>query len=244
MIDFQSLTAVFFDADDTLYRVRESVGHHYAPILANHGLHFTQSEIDAVTPQAWKAIEEDYYNVKEHYHTSHERDSAIWRNYLEQVLFGLDVYPSQSDFEALYSDIHSHFATEDSRELHDFVVDFLYELNQLSFTTGVLTNNDRRIHKLIPDLGISEHLDYVFCAGDLGCRKPSQEVFKEIAKRIRVSPEKILYIGDSLDADYHGARNAGWQAVWYNRKKKELHEDVLHVYCFSEMIDWLRQSRS
>ena len=240
MIDFQSVKAVFFDADDTLFRVRESVGYHYVPILAKHGLHYTQAEIDTVTPSAWKAIEEDYYNIKEHYHTSHERDATIWRRYLEQVLSSLNINTISNDFEALFSDIHDHFAKGDSRELRDFVVDFLYELDQRSFATGVLTNNDRRIHKLIPDLGISQHLDYVFCAGDLGFRKPSQEVFREISKRILVSPEKILYIGDSLDADYHGARNAGWQAVWYNRKKQEVHEDVLHVYCFSEMLQWLR----
>ena len=35
----------------------------------------------------------------------------------------------------------------------------------------------------------------------------------------------IWFVGDAYDLDVRGAVNAGWNAVWMNRRKRKLSED-------------------
>lgn len=44
--------------------------------------------------------------------------------------------------------------------------------------------------------------------------KPDPEPFEQALQAIGVSPDRAVYIGDSLDADVGGARNAGLPVAW------------------------------
>lgn len=47
----------------------------------------------------------------------------------------------------------------------------------------------------------------------VGTLKPSQLAFHEAARRMRVDPERVLYVGDREDTDVQGARQAGLKAA-------------------------------
>jgi FMN phosphatase YigB (HAD superfamily) len=49
--------------------------------------------------------------------------------------------------------------------------------------------------------------------------KPHASIFRKLSEEIGLAPERILYVGDSKLADVTGARNAGLQAAWLNRKR-------------------------
>lgn len=54
---------------------------------------------------------------------------------------------------------------------------------------------------------------------NLGVEKPSLQIFEEalkLAKHFRkeeILPQEAMHIGDKLDNDYFGAKNAGWNAL-------------------------------
>jgi 2-haloalkanoic acid dehalogenase type II len=50
--------------------------------------------------------------------------------------------------------------------------------------------------------------------------KPHITIFQELARRLEVPLNRILYVGDSRLADIAGAKNAGMEAAWVNRKGK------------------------
>ncbi len=49
--------------------------------------------------------------------------------------------------------------------------------------------------------------------------KPHVAIFRRLSESMGTPAENILYVGDSLLADVTGAKNAGLQAAWVNRKR-------------------------
>lgn len=80
---------------------------------------------------------------------------------------------------------------------------------------GVVTNT--HLEWLVPShlerMGIAHHFPHVVTSIGHGKRKPDAEIFHHALRRFDCAPEHALFVGDSLEADYHGARNAGIRAL-------------------------------
>ncbi len=230
MINTQTLKAVFFDADDTLYRVRDSVGTRYHPYFTSFGINTTPEEIDKVIPIAWEALSKSYENREEKYKTSHDRDQEVWREYVSYVL---EHFTDRQITEELFQAIYHEFGKAESRELMPHVKELVIHLRKRGMITGVLTNNDKRIHELVPGLGLSNHFDHIFCASDIGYKKPATELFRALEDVVNCNPNEMLYVGDCLKSDMAGGKQAGWQVLWYSKNSKK-NQDFPHVHCFRE----------
>jgi putative hydrolase of the HAD superfamily len=66
-------------------------------------------------------------------------------------------------------------------------------------------------------LGLTGFFDAVVIAGELGVAKPDPGIFHAACQQLHVDPEHAVHIGDRLDLDAVGARDAGLHAVWLNR---------------------------
>lgn len=51
---------------------------------------------------------------------------------------------------------------------------------------------------------------------EFGHPKPDPRIFEHAAAAAGLSPEEIVFVGDTPEADIAGARAAGCVAVWYN----------------------------
>lgn len=67
-------------------------------------------------------------------------------------------------------------------------------------------------------LGLTHYFDAVVIAGELGVSKPHPKIFHAACQQLHVDPERAAHIGDRLDYDALGARNAGLHAIWLNRE--------------------------
>jgi putative hydrolase of the HAD superfamily len=83
---------------------------------------------------------------------------------------------------------------------------------------GVLTNGhpDLQMRK-VEALGLRFLVDEIVCAHEIGDRsgKPAREPFAEIAKRLAVSPERTVFVGDDLQCDMLGAARAGMRTIHF-----------------------------
>ena len=88
---------------------------------------------------------------------------------------------------------------------------------------GIITNGES-VHqrKKIASLGISKWMkeDTVIISGDHKFRKPDQRIFQLMTERLDVEGAQLLYVGNSFDLDVLGAVKAGWNAVWFNRRRQ------------------------
>lgn len=66
-------------------------------------------------------------------------------------------------------------------------------------------------------LGISRFFDTVVIAGELGVAKPDPLIFHTACARLDVPVDAAIHVGDLLDADAIGARDAGLHGVWLDR---------------------------
>jgi putative hydrolase of the HAD superfamily len=69
----------------------------------------------------------------------------------------------------------------------------------------------------IAAVGLSEFFDRVVIAGELGVAKPDPVIFRTACVDLGVDPAETVHVGDRLDLDAIGARDAGMHGVWLNR---------------------------
>jgi FMN phosphatase YigB (HAD superfamily) len=70
---------------------------------------------------------------------------------------------------------------------------------------------------IIANLGWSGYFDTVTFTQEVGVQKPDPRVFRFALERAGEHAAQALYVGDSWEADYLGAKSAGMRAVWLNR---------------------------
>jgi len=97
------------------------------------------------------------------------------------------------------------------------ISDTLEILGQLAerYRLGLLTNftDPPAVQVIIDHLGLTPFFHTILISGELGYRKPHPYVFTQLVNQLGVKAEHILFIGDDLDADVHGAEKAGLQPV-------------------------------
>ncbi len=89
------------------------------------------------------------------------------------------------------------------------------------FRLGLITNgpSDMQWAK-IDMLKIESLFDEIIVAGDIGIYKPDERIFASMLQRLDASAQHALYIGDSLEMDVAGAKQAGLHTGWINRDGK------------------------
>ena len=65
---------------------------------------------------------------------------------------------------------------------------------------------------------LGQWFDAVVAAREVGLRTPAAPFFREVAKRLRVSPRFLLHVGEGLAEDVHGAQRVGSHAALLERR--------------------------
>jgi putative hydrolase of the HAD superfamily len=65
----------------------------------------------------------------------------------------------------------------------------------------------------LSQMGVADFFSPVVLSVEFGERKPAASIFQHTLRELGVAAEHCLYVGDNIDADYHGARNAGLRAL-------------------------------
>jgi phosphoglycolate phosphatase len=115
----------------------------------------------------------------------------------------------------------------DSSQLYSGIVETLTELNQKGVRLAVLSNKPQDFVELTVKKLLSQfQFDVVIGDRQDIPRKPDPEGAKQIAAALKLSPDKIAYVGDTL-IDMQTANRAGMYAVgvsWGFRDREELIE--------------------
>lgn len=98
-------------------------------------------------------------------------------------------------------------------ELYDDVVPALDELAP-HFNLGLVSNGNSYPERC----GLGGRFGFVVFAQDVRIEKPDRRIFQIAAKRARCPLEQMVHVGDSLEDDVAGAREAGAHSVWLNRQ--------------------------
>lgn len=91
-------------------------------------------------------------------------------------------------------------------------------LRAAGFKLAAVTNASGRHQRAkLAGLGIARFFDTLIIAGELGAAKPDPVIFHTACARLDVPPSETMHVGDLLDTDAIGARDAGLHGVWLAR---------------------------
>lgn len=110
---------------------------------------------------------------------------------------------------------------------YDGVLDLLKELEKLPLKVSIFSNKEDSLTKKVAAALLPNIFSPVLGLKEEALKKPNPKVALEIAEKIKIKPEEIIYVGDS-DVDIQLAKNAGFLPVgvsWGFRSKQELIEN-------------------
>ncbi|WP_049915333.1 HAD family hydrolase [Natrialba taiwanensis] len=91
------------------------------------------------------------------------------------------------------------------------VVDQLGE----EYRLGLITNGPPGMQRTkLEAIGLADRFETVVCAGYDAAAKPAAEPFDLALERLESTPDRAVYVGNSLGADVAGASAAGLRSVW------------------------------
>ena len=126
-------------------------------------------------------------------------------------------------------------------KMSDTTISILELAKKNNVKLGVITNgpSDHQWTK-VDALGVGKWIprENIIVSGDLGINKPDVRIFAAMQEKLQLGVESLYYIGDSLENDIVGANNAGWKAIWINRYKRKLSDNV-YIYKIAENNDEL-----
>ena len=107
-------------------------------------------------------------------------------------------------------------------------LDLLHELKD-DYKLHIITNGFPEVqHHKIAHSGLEPYLDIIITSEGCGYTKPDPRIFKHALKKAKAEASESLMIGDDLHVDIVGAREAGWDQVFFNPGKGEHEEEVTY----------------
>lgn len=144
-----------------------------------------------------------------------DTEPTVWRDYFAGIFQGTGV-PSERVEEASRLLREAHAADHLWTHVMDGTADVLRTLAGAGYRLGVISNADGRMEALLEKVGLRAHFELVVDSDVVGMEKPDAGIFLEASRRMDLSPEECLYVGDLYPVDYLGATRAGLRAVLFD----------------------------
>lgn len=124
------------------------------------------------------------------------------------------------------------------------VFPFTYETLQYlhgKYVLHILTNGFKDVqHVKLSSANLQGFFKEIITSECSGYKKPDRQIFEYALTRTNVKAEDCLMIGDNLEADILGAKNAGIDQVYFNPAKKRHFQKVTYeICCLSELMKLL-----
>ena len=121
--------------------------------------------------------------------------------------------------------------TQTNWVLEDDALSTLKKLEKDGYRMGLVSNagDDDDVHQLLRRFEISSYFDFILTSAACSYRKPHPRIFELAIANWYFLPSETVMVGDNLDADIRGAKNAGLYAVWISRRAGPSSEDQPRV---------------
>ena len=126
-------------------------------------------------------------------------------------------------------------------QMSNITISILKLAKENNVMLGIITNGPSEHQwSKVKALGVERWIDKenIIVSGDYSINKPDIKIFEIMQERLKLPNHSLYYIGDSLENDIVGANNAGWKAIWINRYKRKLSENV-NIYKIAKNNDEL-----
>lgn len=200
-------TAVWFDADETLFDFSSSEKLAFSKTLAEFGLGKDLSDFYST----YRRESDILWTLLEQGEISKEflRDERFRRTL---ATHGVDESVSATEVSYRYLEV-----LPETCALMDHALELCKELAQ-KIKIGIITNGFEQIQRQrLQVSGLEPYIDFLLASEACGVAKPDVRFFeKAAALTSNFSKDKVLVVGDRLETDILGAARFGVDSCWYN----------------------------
>ena len=216
--------AILFDAAETLFTTKGSVGEIYGSIARQYGSNASTDAIQAAFARQFRGAGP----------ISTQDQKQWWKDVVYRVFSEVGMV---HNFDQFFDQVYDRFRDSGGWVLYPETTEVLAELKERGFKLGVISNFDDRAYSVMRSLNILRFFDSVTLSSETGYCKPDREIFEAAVRALGVDAAKILLVGDSLQDDVEAAMRAGLAAALIDRRNR--HEEVKHVPRISSLKDVL-----
>ncbi len=212
---------IFLDAAGTLFDVRGSVGEVYRQLANSFGVTVNSQELNAAFSQSFASASPMAFPGIELAKIP-QLEFEWWQTVCAKAFQIAGVYHQFSDFPNFFAQLYAHFASAEPWFVYPDVFPALNKWQQQGIELAVVSNFDSRIYAVLKALNLAEYFTSVTISTEVGAAKPDSQIFTAALQKHNCLAENVLHIGDSLKADYCGAKAAGLKAIWLNREPEKV----------------------
>ena len=144
--------------------------------------------------------------------------------YLENLLAGIKVSITRKNKLLLLKLIEDDIASFKVKPGAEKTLALFKEGNyKIGLISNILTPSYNRIYN-----SLDKYFDYKALSFELGIIKPDTRIFQLALDKLNVTPEQAIMIGDSLESDIIGAKNAGIKGIWISDKQSTIPYAITH----------------
>jgi putative hydrolase of the HAD superfamily len=206
--------AVLFDAAETLFTTRGSVGEIYAGVARHFGSQATPAAIQAAFARHFRGSGP----------VSVEDQKRWWKAVVYRVFNDVGMV---ENFDAFFDRLYDQFRNSEGWVLFPETRDVLEKLKSLDFKLGVISNFDTRLYSVLDDLRIRSFFDSVTTSSEAGFSKPDRRIFNTAVSSLGLPNSNILMVGDHPQDDVEAALRAGLSAVLVDRSDRYAFKNTL-----------------
>lgn len=141
------------------------------------------------------------------------------------LLFDLGLHPTQERLEYIEKLYYRFFRIDLVPNIRETLVELSARYN-LAIISNVISNISRLV---LEKFNLEQYFDYIVLSRDLGIRKPDPKIFNFTLEKFGIKSSEAVHVGDSLEYDVQGAKNAGMKTVWIkgDNETKNIHPDFI-----------------
>ena len=216
--------AVLFDAAETLFTTRGTVGEIYGSVAQQYGSKVPAESIQTAFAKQFRGAGP----------LSVQDQKRWWKDVVYRVFSEVGMV---DNFDRFFDQVYDKFRDSQGWVLFPDTLETLRELKESGLQLGVISNFDSRIYSVMRSLGILDFFDSITLSSETGYCKPDREIFDAAVRALGVPAAETLLVGDSLHDDVEAGLRAGLHAVLIDRRHR--HRQIAHVPRISSLTDVL-----
>jgi len=132
------------------------------------------------------------------------------------------------------------YMLNDPPTLKEGAHEVLYHLSK-TYKIGLISDTGvtpgHIIKKMLQNHGILNFFKATIFSDEVGYYKPNPIIFNIAIKKLNGTPEKAVHIGDKLETDIKGARNAGMYTVWIKNNNPTEKYEIKPDYIINNLFE-------
>ncbi|MGC4014116.1 MAG: HAD-IA family hydrolase [Luteolibacter sp.] len=213
------IRTIFLDAAGTLIEPAESVAAVYARHFAAVGWDVEERAVKPAFRTVFATLPApDYASAPE----GDRAERNWWRSVVWETARHSGIHFQEESFEAIFRDLFAYYDRGLAWSVFPEVEECLTKWRQKGMKLVVVSNFDRRLHRILADLGLSGFFDTIITSADARARKPDPVIFRHALAAAAAVAGETVHIGDHPVADGEGAAALGIRSFVLDRPQTSL----------------------